>query len=143
VTNAYTDTNVAGAPSHEIAPAASPQSAQGVGPSLSLPPGSYVVDVTLAVTNQADFLFQDNHRVIECYLSQDGDSSSPFSLYVNGSDTDDPAATLSFGTVASAASYFYLTLECTATDGGTDQSYVYVTSDRITAIAVDNIAPGA
>ena len=59
----------------------------GVGPSLSLPAGSYAVWVTLTLINSADFLAQDNHRVVECYLSPVGDVTAGPSAH-RRADTD-------------------------------------------------------
>lgn len=112
----------------------------GVGPSLSLPAGSYAVWVTLTLINSADFLAQDNHRVVECYLSPGGDVYSAAHLRIDGADTDASFATTNLSTVVSSGSAFSVQVQCTATDGGTDQSYVGVQADRITAIAVDNLS---
>ena len=142
--NAYT-VNSEGAstvPNNQVPPTNNsfPGNFGGVGPSLSLPAGSYVFDVTITFTNGADFFAQDNHRVVECYLSPGGDVYSGAYLRIDGADTDANFATMNLSTAASSGSAFSAQVQCTATDGGTDSSHVVVQADRITAIAVDNLS---
>src|SRR5215472_9849653 len=73
----------------QIAPVGS--AFQPVGSLSGLPAGPYMVDATVDVENTANFLFQNNSRLISCVLTPAPDSGH---LFVNGADTDGNRATL-------------------------------------------------
>jgi hypothetical protein len=95
----------------------------------------------VSLVNSADFFAQDNHRVVSCQFSP---NPSEFATeYLNGfgggSDVDVSNGNLTLVTAVSSGSSINLALQCSAEDGGTDQSYVDINTVRINATAVDNI----
>lgn len=118
----------------QIAPVGS--SFQPVG-TLTVPPGNYMVDVTLDVENTANFPLQNNSRLITCKLPPAPDTSH---LFINGADTDGNWGTVSMTTALGGVGS--ISLDCEALTGGTDQSHVQVTSIRIDAVPVVGITEG-
>jgi hypothetical protein len=118
----------------QIAPVGS--SFQPVG-TLNVPPGNYMVDVTLDVENAANFPFQNNSRLITCKLPPASDTSH---LFINGADTDGNWGTVSM--TAALGGVGSISLDCEALTGGTDQSHALVTSIRIDAVPVVGITEG-
>ena len=132
ISQAYTYLRIPSSPL-EIPPAGA--GAQSMG-SLSLPAGFYLAEATLTVSNTANFFGQDNHRFITCQLTPAPESSY---LRIDGADTDSPSATLSINVALGLGQATTASLDCRALDGGSDQSWVYVDSVRINALAVDNL----
>jgi hypothetical protein len=132
ISQAYTYLRIPSGPL-EIPPAGA--SAQSMG-SLNLPAGSYLAEATLTVSNTANFFGQDNHRFITCQLTGAPESSY---LRIDGADTDSSTATLSINVALGLGQATTASLDCRALDGGSDQSWVYVDSVRINALAVDNL----
>ena len=60
-------------------------------------------------------------------------------MHIDGADTDSNYATLTITTAFTVGQPITFSLNCFTFDGGTDQSYVFVYSLRMNAIAVDNI----
>jgi hypothetical protein len=107
--------------------------------SLDLPAGAYLASATLEVNNRANFFAQDNHRLIGCQLTPAPDN---YYVRVDGADTDSNMATLTINVVFGHIAHpFTASLNCAAKDGGSDQSWVYATTVRINALAVDNVIP--
>jgi hypothetical protein len=69
-------------------------------------------------------------------LSPNPDSAG---VPVNGADTANPWMTLTINSAISAGQPFTASLNCGALTGGIDQSFVFVNSVRISAVAADNI----
>lgn len=76
--------------------------------------------------------------MIACYLSPNRDELGQ--LRIDGADTDSNFATLTLTTAFAVGQAVTASLNCVTFDGGTDQSYVFVYSIRISAVAVDNIS---
>jgi hypothetical protein len=132
ISQAYTYLRIPSSPL-EIPPAGA--GAQSMG-TLNLPAGSYLAEATLTVSNTANFFGQDNHRFITCQLTPAPESSY---LRIDGADTDSSTATLSINVALGLGQATTARLDCRALDGGSDQSWVYVDSVRINAVAVDNL----
>jgi hypothetical protein len=106
---------------------------------LTLPTGSYLASATVRFDNIADFLGSDNHRHIGCQLSP---TPGSYYLRIDGADTDSNIVTLTIeAAIGPTSGPFTVSLNCFATDGGTDQSWVFADTVRINALALDQVTP--
>jgi hypothetical protein len=104
---------------------------------MDLPAGSYLVSATLGIADRAHFFGADNHRVIACQLWPAPDV---YYVRVDGADTDSNQATLSINAAVGRTSQAFTTsLNCAATDGSTDNSWVDAVTVRINALALDQV----
>jgi hypothetical protein len=90
----------------------------------------------LNLQDTANFFGQNNSRFVRCVLAPNPDWAG---VPVNGADTANPWMTLTINLAIAVNHPFTASLDCGAMTGGTDQSYVYVNSVRISALATDNI----
>lgn len=87
----------------------------------------------------ANFFAADNHRHIGCQLSP---APGDYYVRVDGADTDSNIVTLTIeAAIGTTSQPFIVSLDCFATDGGSDQSWVHADTVRINALALDQITP--
>jgi Collagen triple helix repeat (20 copies) len=107
--------------------------------SLTLPTGSYLASATVRFDNTAHFGGADNHRHIGCQLSP---TPGIYYLRIDGADTDSNIVTFTMeAAIGPTPGPFTISLNCFATDGGTDQSWVFADTVRINALALDQVTP--
>ncbi len=109
--------------------------AQASGAHLDAAAGSYELTATFRLTNAVNFAFRNNTRGVTCTLG--GDSYS-FTLPA-GSEVGATQVFKLHG-VAVLGAAGGLDLTCGATTAATDRSYVNITTRRLTATRVGNIA---
>jgi hypothetical protein len=107
--------------------------------SLTLPTGSYLASATVRFDNTAHFFGADNHRHIGCQLWP---TPGTYYLRIDGADTDSNIVTFTMeAAIGPTPGPFTASLNCFATDGGTDHSWVFADTVRINALALDQVTP--
>jgi hypothetical protein len=96
---------------------------------LDVPAGNFQITATFTLENQANIAFQNNARQVVCSLNGDAYEVTLMAPALNGK-TSNTLTLHSFRTGAAASG---VDLSCRATTGGTDRSYVYIVTRRVTA----------
>jgi hypothetical protein len=101
---------------------------------LDLPGGNFQITATFTLENLANIAFQNNARQVACSLNGEGYEETLAAPALNGK-TSNTLTLHSFRVSAFASS---VVLACRAVSGGTDRSYVYITTRRLTATRIND-----
>ena len=97
---------------------------------MTLPAGNYLLLATINFVNEANFLLQDNRRLIVCNFP-----NSFYRFWIEGVGNENEK-TVTFHSTVSLSQPGTVDLVCVAGSGGTDRSWVRAGERNITAIRV-------